>query len=89
MPTAVTQQEQPVHFLKPTKLSKPLENSDEVWSRQSIEALFNLPFNDLLFKAQQNHREHFNPNEVQLSTVSLFVAIFNIIHKILYQLCLP
>ena len=69
MPTAVTQQEQHVHFLKPTKLSKPLENSDEVWSRQSIEALFNLPFNDLMFKAQQIHREHFNPNEVQLSTL--------------------
>ena len=69
MPTAVTQQEQHVHFLKPIKLSKPLENSDEVWSRQSIEALFNLPFNDLMFKAQQIHREHFNPNEVQLSTL--------------------
>ena len=69
MPTAVTQQAQPVHFLKPTKLSKPLENSDEVWSRQAIEALFNLPFNDLMFKAQQIHREHFNPNEVQLSTL--------------------
>jgi biotin synthase len=69
MPTAVTQQAQPVHFLKPPKLSKPLENSDEAWSRQSIEALFNLPFNDLMFKAQQIHREHFNPNEVQLSTL--------------------
>ena len=66
MPTAVSQQLQPVHFLKP---SKPLENSFEVWSRQSIEALFNLPFNDLMFKAQQIHREHFNPNEVQLSTL--------------------
>jgi biotin synthase len=31
--------------------------------------LFNLPFNDLLYKAQQIHREHFNPNEVQLSTL--------------------
>ena len=66
MPTAVTQQVQPVHFLKPFK---PLENSDEVWSRQSIEALFNLPFSDLMFQAQQIHREHFNPNEVQLSTL--------------------
>ncbi|NQW66521.1 MAG: biotin synthase BioB [Burkholderiales bacterium] len=69
MPTAVTQQIQPVHFLKPAKLSNPLENSDEVWSRQSIEALFNLPFSDLMFQAQQIHREHFNPNEVQLSTL--------------------
>jgi biotin synthase len=69
MPTPVIQQAQHVHFLKPTKLSKPLENFDEVWSRQSIEALFNLPFNDLMFQAQQIHREHFNPNEVQLSTL--------------------
>lgn len=66
MPTAVTQQVKPLHFLKP---SKPLENSAEVWSRQSIEDLFNLPFNDLMFKAQQIHRKHFNPNEVQLSTL--------------------
>ncbi|MGY8816376.1 MAG: biotin synthase BioB, partial [Pseudomonadales bacterium] len=27
------------------------------------------PFNDLLFQAQMVHREHFNPNEVQLSTL--------------------
>ena len=66
MPTAVTQQVQTLHFLKP---SKPLENAVEAWSRQSIEALFNLPFSDLMFKAQQVHREHFNPNEVQLSTL--------------------
>ena len=66
MPTAVTQQVQTLHFLKP---AKPSENSVQAWSRQSIEALFNLPFNDLMFKAQQVHREHFNPNEVQLSTL--------------------
>ena len=34
-----------------------------------IEALFNLPFNDLLFRAQQVHREHFDPNEVELATL--------------------
>jgi biotin synthase len=66
MPTAVTQQVQTLHFLKP---AKPSENSAEAWSRESIEALFNLPFSDLMFKAQQVHREHFNPNEVQLSTL--------------------
>ena len=66
MPTAVTQQVQTLHFLKP---AKPSENSVEAWSRQSIEVLFNLPFSDLMFKAQQVHREHFNPNEVQLSTL--------------------
>ena len=64
MPTAVTQQA--VHFVKPFK---PSATSVETWSRQSIEDLFNLPFNDLLYKAQQIHREHFNPHEVQLSTL--------------------
>ena len=32
-------------------------------------ALFELPFNDLLHKAQAVHREHFDPNAVQVSTL--------------------
>ncbi len=39
------------------------------WSVDAVEALFNLPFNDLMHQAQQVHRQHFNPNEVQLSTL--------------------
>ncbi len=39
------------------------------WSVAAVEALFELPFMDLLFRAQQVHREHFDPNEVQLSTL--------------------
>src|SRR5210317_426222 len=39
------------------------------WRQDEIEALFELPFNDLLFRAQQVHREHFDPNEVQVSTL--------------------
>ena len=39
------------------------------WSKQEISTLFNLPFNDLLFKAQSIHRENFNPNQVQVSTL--------------------
>jgi len=39
------------------------------WKKAEIEALFELPFNDLLFRAQQVHREHFDPNEVQISTL--------------------
>jgi len=35
----------------------------------AIEALLNLPFNDLLFRAQCIHREHFDANRVQLSTL--------------------
>ncbi len=39
------------------------------WPLAKIEALFNLPFNDLLFKAQTIHRENFDPNAVQISTL--------------------
>ena len=39
------------------------------WSVAAVEALYDLPFMDLLFRAQQVHREHFDPNEVQLSTL--------------------
>ncbi len=39
------------------------------WSVEEVELLFNLPFADLLYRAQQIHREHFDPNQVQLSTL--------------------
>ncbi|MBM3372802.1 MAG: biotin synthase BioB [Betaproteobacteria bacterium] len=39
------------------------------WSVAAVEALFGLPFNDLLFRAQQVHREHHDANAVQLSTL--------------------
>lgn len=39
------------------------------WTRQEVAALFELPFSDLMFKAQTVHRDNFNPNEVQVSTL--------------------
>ena len=39
------------------------------WTRQEVEALFTLPFNDLLFQAQTVHRRYFDPNQVQVSTL--------------------
>jgi len=39
------------------------------WTVDEIEGLFALPFNDLMFRAQQAHRAHFDANEVQLSTL--------------------
>jgi biotin synthase len=39
------------------------------WTLEEIEALFALPFNDLLFRAQRVHRAHFDPNAVQVSTL--------------------
>lgn len=39
------------------------------WAIEDIEALFDRPFNDLLYAAQQIHRVHFDPNEVQISSL--------------------
>ncbi|WP_225033258.1 biotin synthase BioB [Paraburkholderia sp. XV] len=39
------------------------------WRVADVVALYELPFNDLLFRAQQVHREHFDANTVQLSTL--------------------
>ncbi len=39
------------------------------WSTEAIEALFALPFNDLIFRAQQVHRAHFDANAIQRSTL--------------------
>ena len=38
-------------------------------TREAIDALFALPFADLLYQAQSVHRAHFDPNRVQLSTL--------------------
>jgi len=43
--------------------------ADALWTTADVAALFELPFNDLLFRAQQVHREHHEPNTVQLSTL--------------------
>lgn len=39
------------------------------WSLEQVEALYDLPFNDLLFKAQNVHRAYFDPNQIQLSSL--------------------
>lgn len=39
------------------------------WTASELQALFELPFNDLLFKAQTIHRDNFDPNKMQLSTL--------------------
>ncbi len=45
------------------------ESESLLWSIDEIISLFELPFNDLIFRAQQIHREYFNPNEIQTSTL--------------------
>jgi biotin synthase len=39
------------------------------WTREEIRALYDLPFSDLVWRAQTVHRENFDPNEVQVSTL--------------------
>jgi len=41
--------------------------SSEGWSRENVEALFDMPFMDLILKAQSVHREHHAANTVQMS----------------------
>ncbi len=45
------------------------EKVNKKWTAAEISDLFSLPFNDLIYRAQGVHREHFNPNEIQLSTL--------------------
>ena len=49
--------------------STPAVRSSRSWTTAEVEALLALPFFELLFRAQQVHREHHNPQEVQLSTL--------------------
>jgi biotin synthase len=58
---------QAVKFFQPVPETR--MTADLRWSVADIEALFKLPFADLLFRAQQIHRENFDPNAVQLSTL--------------------
>lgn len=39
------------------------------WTHSEISELFDTPFNDLLFQAQTIHRQHFDPNSIQVSTL--------------------
>lgn len=39
------------------------------WTREEIQHLYEQPFLDLLFQAQQVHRAHFQPNQIQVSTL--------------------
>ena len=43
--------------------------SVEYWSVCKVEALFETPFLELVYRAAQIHRKHFNPRAIQLSTL--------------------
>lgn len=43
--------------------------SKRSWTLAEVAALYHQPFNDLMLQAQAVHREHFTPNQVQISTI--------------------
>jgi len=46
---------------------RPEPTAEQRWVFEEAEFIYNLPFNDLLFRAQQVHRAHFDPNAIQMS----------------------
>ncbi|MCQ8105665.1 biotin synthase BioB [Methylomonas sp. SURF-2] len=51
---------------EPIQIKAPLRHD---WLLSEVEALLLMPFNDLLFKAQTVHRQYFDPNEIQVSSL--------------------
>lgn len=51
------------------KKNAALTQAETRWSVAEIAALFELPFSDLIHRAQTVHRQHFDPNAVQMSTL--------------------
>ena len=45
------------------------QNGRHDWTSDQIAAIYHLPFADLIFRAQSLHREFFDPNQVQMSTL--------------------
>lgn len=57
--------EHPVRLVPRT----PAARADERWPVEAIEALFDLPFAELLHRAHAVHREHHDPREIELATL--------------------
>jgi len=68
--TPETTTAQPLTFRAPHRTPVARTPVDQrVWTVAEIQALLELPFNDLMFQAQTVHRTHFDPNLVELATL--------------------
>ncbi len=47
----------------------PSSSTRHLWQVAEVQALFELPFMDLVYRAQQVHRQHFDANAIQRSTL--------------------
>ncbi len=54
---------------RPASRTQPPAHSTPAWTVEAVLALFELPFTDLLFRAQETLRIHFDPNAIQRSTL--------------------
>ena len=50
-------------------MEKTKDNIKTNWTLNEVLSIYNKPFNDLLYKAQTVHRNNFNNNKVQMSTL--------------------
>ena len=50
-------------------LAPRIDGTRHDWTVAEVAALYAQPFMDLVHAAQSVHRRHFNPNEVQVSTL--------------------
>src|SRR3990167_5567847 len=66
--TAPSAGTEPIHFhAKPKPVAD--AGSTNPWSVDDVAALFDLPFSELIHRAQTVHREQFDPTEVELATL--------------------
>ena len=64
--------EQTIHLHRPQRPASPSAAEPAAaprWAVADVAALFELPFPELLHRAQSVHREHFDPAEVELATL--------------------
>jgi biotin synthase len=52
-----------------TETARPIGDVRSDWTLDEVRSLHRLPFNDLIHHAQTAHRRHFDPNQVQVSTL--------------------
>ena len=53
----------------PENMSNSEQSLRHDWRVEEVEALYAMPFADLMYQAQTIHRQNFDPNEVQVSTL--------------------
>ena len=60
-------QAQPMHWHPPTAVAA--DSSPQRWSVEAVQQLLDLPFMELLYRAQTVHRQHWPEGEIELATL--------------------